>query len=452
MIKRRSLLLKHQTRNVGRDRFAPRARIPSLSLTVIGLVAGLFTPTLVRAQSKPDPTFRDFAGVNGGGPAETTRELGVGWVRIDFSWNTVEPQKGKWNFTVFDNFVQRAHSVGVEVLPTLDYTASWAAPPGGGQYSAPNEADWEDYVEHVVEHYSQPPFNLRYFQIWNEPAARAFWRGSNEEYIDKLYLPAAQIIRKHHCYVVLGGWPSSSNVQVLDAILNYHNAWQYTDIVDVHYYQLPAWEHLYETWVANGKCKGVWQTEIGWTDLENLLPNTYLRVLYWALQKGWRDPNEFKAFWYRFSGSDHAKSLTSDDGGTTLNGHGIRMATLNKVLGGGDLALFTQFSSTPAMPFQLANSSPAAMGFKVGGGRIVIAVIVDQPTFRANRPVALSIAVPAQPSSVQALSATGQVIAAPSRYAGGRVELTVPANRLAPGNVDWTGRASLGIGYVVIDY
>jgi hypothetical protein len=454
MIERRNLLLKQQARNVRRDRLASRTRIRCLSLTVIGLVvAGLFSPSLIGAQSNPDPTLRDMVGVNGLGPAETIHQLGVGWVRADFTWNNMEPQKGKWDFH-YDGLVQQAHGLGLEVLPVLDYTASWAVLPGGNQYSGPqNVADWEDYVEHVVAHYSQAPYNLRYFQVWNEPTVKAgFFKGSTDEYIDRIYLPAAQIIRKHHCYVVFGGWPGSNGLQELDEVLNYHNAWQYTDIVDVHYYGLGAWEHLYDTWVANGKCKGVWQSEIGWTDHDNFLPNTYLHVLYWALQKGWRDPNEFKAFWYRLRGSDPKKALTSDAAGTTLNGHGARLATLNRVLGGGDLQIFTQFSTNPPMPFQLVDDAAAAMGFRVGGGRIVVALAADQDEFRANRPLNLSISVPSQPSSVQILSATGQPINVPTRYAEGRVQLTVPSKQLTPGSVNGTGRGNVAIGYVVVEH
>ncbi len=172
------------------------------------------------------------------------------------------------------------------------YTALGAASIPGNWLSPPKHVeDWVDFVERVLARYSRPPFNLRYFQVWNEPTRQAgFWTGTHHEFIDKIYLPAAKIIRPHNCYVVFGGWPLSNSLEELDETLAYQGAWQWTDILDVHYRDVFAWQHLYDKWVKTGKCRGIWQTEIGFTDDPKYLPNLYLWVLHWALQSGWKDP------------------------------------------------------------------------------------------------------------------------------------------------------------------
>jgi GH35 family endo-1,4-beta-xylanase len=141
-----------------------RTLVVGASLAAFALVGVMFNSA--RATSPPYPssgvTFRDFNGAVYLSSPEIDKQLGIGWTRQDFSWSSIEPDKGKWSWDKMDQLVQGAHAQSVEVLPVLDYTAPWAASIPGQQFSAPRHVeDWEDYVEHVVARYSQPPFNLR---------------------------------------------------------------------------------------------------------------------------------------------------------------------------------------------------------------------------------------------------------------------------------------------------
>ncbi len=126
--------------------------------------------------------FHDFNGVVYLPAPEITQRLGIGWAREPFLWDRIEPQKDQWSWGKTDQIVQAAHAEGVEILPLLAYTALWAASIPGNWLSPPKHVeDWVDLVERVLARYSRPPFNLRYFQVWNEPSTRGFWAGAPTE-------------------------------------------------------------------------------------------------------------------------------------------------------------------------------------------------------------------------------------------------------------------------------
>jgi hypothetical protein len=441
---------------------APRFPVLTLILLLIIGAGAMLACLGVRAfaQGSAGATFRNFNGcVRLGPPAEppeVTQKLGTGWIRADFSWNDIEPQKGKWNWETFDNQVRRAQSEGAQVLPILDYSALWAASVKGNYLSVPNEADWDEYVEQVVARYSASPYNMRYFQVWNEPTVEAgFLKGaSNLDYIDKIYLPAAKIIRKHNCYVVFGGWPHSNSLDQLGQELDHNNAWQWTDIVDVHYFEMYAWQNLYDRWIATGKCKGIWQSEIGWNNSPNFLPNTYWRILYWSLQRGWQNLDQYKVFWYqRFdTGANAVKALVTQDpsGNFELSQHGQRLAEMNQLLGNSPLQLFTQFSTNPSVAPSSEETTPTALGFRVGNDSVVIVLLLA--AVPANRPVSVAVDLPRKPARVTLLSATGDSLPLRSNYTSGRLQINALTNGFSTAIATWrpAGPFNVSIGYLEI--
>jgi hypothetical protein len=280
--------------------------------------------------SRPLPqgvTFSNFAGEvfeDSQSDEPANQQTGAGWLRNkSAAWPLVDSSSGSscgvpnWdgNTPGYDpnQDVLVAHSQGQEFLVDLAYTApcafsnlcqtTYGKRNPVCQYYAPEPlSDWTAYVTAAVAQYSVPPFNVKYFQIWNEPVPQEFWRildggNASQEFVDNIYNPAAPIIHASGGQVVFAGWPcdiGNSNWHQcendLNALLNYHSAWLNTDYIDVHYAPLWVWQDLYQTWVLSGKVKGLWQSEIGGTfsqgPLPGALPPTYLTAMYWALSSG----------------------------------------------------------------------------------------------------------------------------------------------------------------------
>ena len=427
-------------------------------MIAVFLAAGLMSLTLLpravlKAQGRgaldPDPLLRDLVGVDQPIEASYAQQLGIGWVRIDVSGYAMSPKPGQINWEQTDRQIQQANAEGLKVLASLAYTPGWAETVKSLGKSPPTDPHvWTNFVEQGVSRYCAPPYNVRYFQIWNEPTQDAFFKGTNQQYVDVIYLPAAQIIRQHGCKVVFGGWTAAHSVQELDSVLNYRDAWKWTDIVDLHYHPMPDLQYVYSKWVAQGPCEGMWQSEFGGIARPGALSNYYSHFLYWTLQTGWRNPEEFKLFWYAASayGADGDRHLIRrDPGGEHLSDPGQHLLALNQALGQGPLSAFTQFSTSPPVPTGALDGQ--ALGYRVGSGRVVINLLLPRGFVQSHPSISIS-AMTEEPRSVRLTTALGKNLDLPSpRYGGGRVQVTVPLHN---GFDDCPGCASVQ-GYLVLD-
>ncbi|MGG1943831.1 hypothetical protein AB1286_03360 [Trinickia sp. NRRL B-1857] len=253
---------------------------------------------------------------------------------------------------------------GIGSLLLLGYTPKWNASVPGDTRSAPkDESVWTRYVEAVVRTYSAPPYNVRYFQIWNEAAGRlsggaaqaTFWHGKNfsahadqakpydramQDYVERVHVPAARIVRKYGGYVVYGGWPDQGGLETYMQWLEYRSPavgarmLDWVDYLDTHYLGVDALTPLFERYVANGPARGVWQTEIGdrYMSDPHYLPMYFFKFAVWALHHEWDDPNKYVSMVYHWDGFEPYR-LTHRGNPRTYNVSGRSLVVLNQVAG-----------------------------------------------------------------------------------------------------------------------
>ena len=103
------------------------------------------------------------------------KEAGVSWLRMDFSWEDIEPQKGKFNFDKYDHIVELVSKAGIKILGLLSYSASWA----GESWNSPpyKNEDFADYAAAVVGHFKG---KVDYWEIWNEPDQKVYFSPQDE--------------------------------------------------------------------------------------------------------------------------------------------------------------------------------------------------------------------------------------------------------------------------------
>lgn len=102
--------------------------------------------------------------------AEIVCPLGLGWIRSDLDWRTVEKEKGVWDFSRFDKVVADLEAYDLQLLPILGYSVPWADP-------AHEHLDaWEEYVRRCVTHYGK---RLPVVEVWNEQNISIFWKNPN---------------------------------------------------------------------------------------------------------------------------------------------------------------------------------------------------------------------------------------------------------------------------------
>jgi hypothetical protein len=371
--------------------------------------------------------FRNFNGLNQGPDQDLVGKMA--WNRFDFSWGRIEPAKGQINQDALNDLKRRvltAKSNGITILPVLDYSAGWAANRTGYTYQyngltyevgpvisehddkltrqvvtkdangqivstetkdfrmgntpPENVEDWKNYVKLIVSTFSAAPYNLDYFQVWNEAyPTSGFWYGGVDQFMDLIHLPAASIIHDYGKKVVYGGWICGAPIDEFIDLLDRKHAWNSADVYDVHYMPLEAMDKLYEAAVKRGiPHPAVWQTELGFSLNDKFVADTYPRAFYWALERqATNQPDQFKLFYFaNWAPNDPAaygynRSLHS---GNSLSTKGKTLDELFNLLGGDKVKTYDDFSTSPSLKPEINENLSSAEGFKVDDKRIVMAV------------------------------------------------------------------------------
>jgi hypothetical protein len=166
-------------------------------------------------------------------PVELADGLGVGWVKEEFRWETIQPARNRWTWVMMDKAVDAERAKGLQILGLLDYTAGWAV--GSNQaisYAPPPHDLWVAYVTQVVSRYKD---RVHAWEVWNEPNVPTFWTGTKEQYAALLAVTYDTIKRVDPSATVLGPVTSGADPEWLAAI-----NWNKIDAIGLHLYTAPA--------------------------------------------------------------------------------------------------------------------------------------------------------------------------------------------------------------------
>ena len=205
-------------------------------------------------------------------------ESGARWTRDEFSWERIEPVKGKYNWSETDAGVAAETAAGLKILGILGYAASWARTDSSKYTSPPKDlAAYAEFVFQVVSRYKD---KVRCWEIWNEPDSPAFWPPQPDSTAYGKLLKAAYAAAKRAdpgCTVLnaglLVGMNHPDNWVFMDDLLK-GDASDAFDCFAWHPYCEPAaperGKYAERTAAvaarlkASGRDDGFWCTELGW--------------------------------------------------------------------------------------------------------------------------------------------------------------------------------------------
>lgn len=127
---------------------------------------------------EPDPAVRRRS-------LELVRQAGIRWVRQELRWEEIEPlgpgqhvdpKFGTSTWEKYDQMVELAGELGLELILRLDTSPPWARDPRSPDGRAPPRdlVEWERFVGLVAERYRG---RVRHYQVWNEPNLHIEWGG-----------------------------------------------------------------------------------------------------------------------------------------------------------------------------------------------------------------------------------------------------------------------------------
>ena len=227
------------------------------------------------------------------GSARINVDSGMSW------YYRLERSPGKFDWTLFDAWLDDASVHGADIVYTFGNTPPWASRlgaeescDGSGHANCPPRLDaWVEFVRAIVTHNKEhvnpdgtTGGNIRYWELWNEPnegtysGNHGFWYDPADvrtlvEMAQQLYHEvksidsSAQILTPAYTSSGRGQNPAAQLAQYLDA-----GGGEYADIVSFHgyYRDLPEEIAHYvaqikKSMTANGlAAKPLWDTEASW--------------------------------------------------------------------------------------------------------------------------------------------------------------------------------------------
>jgi hypothetical protein len=239
--------------------------------------------------------------------AQMARDAGVKWSREDFSWGRIEPQRGRFDWTYYDNLVACARRNGITVYAIVGYWTGWTKP-----YTPEGIEDYVRFVKELVRRYQK---EIKQWEIWNEPNI-FFWQGPKDMYAELLAKSYAAIKEIDPEAQVLGLSTAGIDSKYIDRMLELKAPF---DILTIHPYRTHLNDVAFiadlkkvsdQVKLPDGRRRPVWLTEMGWatptphnTARQDFAPNTLraqaeliARSYLCAIVSG----VEPRTFWYNF--------------------------------------------------------------------------------------------------------------------------------------------------------
>jgi len=265
-----------------------RVNLRRLVLLVAPAMLVLLAATTTAAQDDEPPSVDPrFGIIEAFWQPEAAAELNVGWDRILFYWNEIQPTGvDDWNtLHVLEEWLVDAQANNRTVLGLLKNTPAWATdgePFSGvprGLYLPVDDPDnlWAGYVRRVVDYYA--PRGVHHWIVWNEPeiAPGVYgheFSGTTRDYYQLLKV-AYQVARERDpkSVIHLAGWSYWHDPQWLSKFLSVATADPdgrannyFFDVITLHiYFRVETVETLVEeTWAIQqryGLRKPIWINE-----------------------------------------------------------------------------------------------------------------------------------------------------------------------------------------------
>jgi len=199
-------------------------------------------------------------------------ETGAHWVRTLLSWATIEPTNtdpANFNWTTYDQRFANLAAADLTPIVTIISNPTWAAQYPCGPITDTNLVDFADFLTALVDRYKDPPYNIKYWELYNEPDCGdpinrwgGCWGNDGAEYAHMLSIAYPAIkAADSEAKVVFGGLAYDffeSDPQhgpfvesFLDDVLRAGGG-NYFDIMNFHYYEFWKWR-----WQDLYNCSGV---------------------------------------------------------------------------------------------------------------------------------------------------------------------------------------------------
>ncbi len=260
--------------------------------------------------------------------AQMINEIGIDIVRHDLGWAGVQPNKYKFDWSVYDNLVELSQKYDFDLLPIIGYSSEWASSVKNSEsweewfFAPPNQNDFGWYAYNAANRYRGKIFA---WQIWNEPNNGFFFKPEPDPIAYGKLLRSAYYAIKYadpDAVVVMAGLSNDETQYIPNIVwyppveflkVLYENGYgKYIDVVARHPYTHPNQgtnilsrkiDEIREVMLNFETMeKPIWITEYGYSALpaSGITDKTQARWLTLSFDKIFEFDYVPLVFWYNF--------------------------------------------------------------------------------------------------------------------------------------------------------
>lgn len=187
---------------------------------------------------------------------EKVNQAGAGATRFGFiSWRRIDPWNlgpEFYNWDIYDQRMAEYAEMNLNTIVTISDIPSWAGQTRSGPFEDDARDDFAEFITRVVNRYSCPPYNIKFWELFNEPdgtvpyfgASVTSWGKFGKEYalmLKEVY-PAIKAADPES-RVIIGGLAYDNFIEnggcfyrrfLNDVLAN--GGGKYFDIMNFHYY------------------------------------------------------------------------------------------------------------------------------------------------------------------------------------------------------------------------
>jgi hypothetical protein len=171
---------------------------------------------------------------------ELLRRLGIDTLRVSFGWDGIEPERNRYDFEFWDEFVDLAvRDYRLTLIPYVAYTPAWNSDGGEADHWKTPPREPEEFAELMGLLAARYRGRIHSWELWNEPDNRDYWLGSVADYAELARL-GAEAIRAVDPSIRIVSGGLAGTVEFLAQLFAGFDAARTFDVVNLHAY--------YETW------------------------------------------------------------------------------------------------------------------------------------------------------------------------------------------------------------
>lgn len=197
---------------------------------------------------------------------DTATIIGLGWVRghdgIQAGWWTrVQPDSPDQWLWPYDAIIEKLAENRISVLGGLTWSSAWVNNTTGKAYPPEDMEAYKKYVSAVVARYND---SISYWEIWNEPYSKYYWKGTATDYVNMVRNARNAIKSVNPLIKVVGGVLSPFTPEWNRAVLD-SGLLQYIDVLSIHFSETDYSDSILAGLVNEARGRGfegeIWNTE-----------------------------------------------------------------------------------------------------------------------------------------------------------------------------------------------